>query len=255
MVCKLYKAIGYIPPRGNKAARLTSLSECIRNGEECAKLFGAMQKETEARMAGRKSFSGYEGMPYSGTIRCLQVTVQSWKVLHQRMEKIEEGSAEKILPHTLLSESYIEHSFENVTKSGQGHNLTMDEYIIAKRRVTLNFQLKMCQMPFWQHSREKLQDKGYQELVSNDNALPIRDLKEIFRFSEKQNTFETPQTLSEVDEHLLQKAYLLAKSVPRQSNRAKWRERSGHQPNMLAEKVISGVLYKNDLVFCQSVIS
>ena len=254
-ICKLYKAVGYIPPHGKKMSRIECLEECIMYGEECSNFFCEMQGEAEKRQLGRKSFSGREGMPFSATIQCLEATVLSWKVLQKRMEMIEIGSAAKVLPHTLLSESYIEHSFGNVKKSGQGQNQTMDEYVASKRRVAFNFQLKMCQMPFWQHSREKLQTKAYQELESNDCSLTIKDLKEIFAFSRKNNIPKISHELTENDEHLLRKAYLLAKSVPRQSNRSKWREQSGYQPNMLTETVTRWMLCKDDLVCCHSAAS
>ena len=59
--------------------------------------------------------------------------------------------------------------------------------------------------------------------------------------------------ISEEDNLLVKKAYLLSKSVPRQTNRSKWREKSGYQPNMLLEKDCPGMLTANDLVCCRSV--
>ena len=54
------------------------------------------------------------------------------------------------------------------------------------------------------------------------------------------------------DQNLLHKAQIIAKSVPRQTNRAKWRERSGFAPNLLLEKCVPGMLHLNDLVCCRS---
>ena len=54
------------------------------------------------------------------------------------------------------------------------------------------------------------------------------------------------------DPWLLKKAYLLSKSVPRQTNRTKWREKSGYQPNMLLAKECPGMIYVGDLVCCRT---
>ena len=84
---------------------------------------------------------------------------------------------------------------------------------------------------------------------SNNCSVTAENLKTIFARSQK--NMVTPTIITDEDEHLLKKAFLLAKSVPRQSNRSKWRERSGHQPNLLVEKS-SGILYAGDLVCCFS---
>ena len=58
--------------------------------------------------------------------------------------------------------------------------------------------------------------------------------------------------MTENDNIILRQAFLLAKSVPRQSNRTKWRERSGFQPNLLQElpeSVGSRCLSSGDMVF------
>ena len=94
----------------------------------------------------------------------------------------------------------------------------MDEYVASKRWVAFNFQ-------------------------------------EIFAFSRKNNIPKISYEISGNDEHLLRKAYLLAKSVPRQSNRSKWREQSGYKPNMLTETVRRWVLCKDDLVCYHSAAS
>ena len=50
---------------------------------------------------------------------------------------------------------------------------------------------------------------------------------------------------------ILKKAYALSKSVPRQSGRNRWREKSGFAPNMLIEEALSGVLLNGDiLAYC-----
>lgn len=51
----------------------------------------------------------------------------------------------------------------------------------------------------------------------------------------------------------LKKAHALSKSVPRQNNRAKWRERSGFAPNMFPETSSkAGRLIEGDVVFGKS---
>ena len=136
-------------------------------------------------------------------------------------------------------------------KKGQGHNQNMQEYIIAKRMHGVDFQIRMCEMPFCQYTKEKLQDKGYQQIEGDRCKINIKELREIFAFSQEEGCSESDVT--DEDEHLLKKAYLLSKSVPRQSNRAKWRKRSGFQPNMLIDKSSPGMLIKNDLVCCRTV--
>ena len=58
--------------------------------------------------------------------------------------------------------------------------------------------------------------------------------------------------VSENDNIVLRKAFLLSKSVPRQTSRSKWRERSGFQPNLLLPTPAkAGKLLKNDIVFAR----
>ena len=254
-ISALYDAIGYVPPRGDRAERLEkrqiSFQESILKGRSCAQLFTEMQREAEERNPGRSSFRGADGMPYSDTIHCLESTVDSWEIVQKRVEQIEQGSSSRIHPPSIGSEKNVEHSFGYVMKKGQGHNQNMQEYIIAKRMHGVDFQIRMCEMPFCQYTKEKLQDKGYQQIEGDRCKINIKELREIFAFSQEEGCSESDVT--DEDEHLLKKAYLLSKSVPRQSNRAKWRERSGFQPNMLIDKSSPGMLIKNDLVCCRTV--
>ena len=55
--------------------------------------------------------------------------------------------------------------------------------------------------------------------------------------------------MSEADAQILCHARLLSKSVPRRSNRAKWKEASGHAPNLLSPQTQHHTLLKGDLVF------
>ena len=109
----------------------------------------------------------------------------------------------------------------------------------------------MRKMPFNQTVKEKSRDEGYQDLQGSRCTISLRDLKEIYMYSEVEKVEED---LSEDDRNLLKKANLISRSVPRQSNRTKCREQSGHQPNMLSESCSSGVLYKNDLV-CSTTVT
>ena len=58
----------------------------------------------------------------------------------------------------------------------------------------------------------------------------------------KEDYLEVDIQIPPEDDLLVKKACLLSKSVPRQSNRAKWREKSGYNPNMLSDCSSAGVL-------------
>ena len=62
------------------------------------------------------------------------------------------------------------------------------------------------------------------------------------------------QEVPECDRILLNKAFAVAKSVPRQTNRAKWRERSGFTPNLLSERSAPGMIRAQYLVCCKTMI-
>ena len=69
---------------------------------------------------------------------------------------------------------------------------------------------------------------------------------------EDEDMYVVQSEITENDNIILRQAFLLAKSVPRQSNRTKWRERSGFQPNLLQESVESvgsRCLSSGDMVF------
>lgn len=261
-VTNIYDAIGYIPPRGDREERLRkrliSFQESIEKGKKSIQFFKGMQLEAEHKNPGRSSFHGADGMPFTGTIESLESTVQSWEVLQKRCNMIKEDSSCNIYPPAVTSEKNIEHGFGYVSKKGQGHNLSMEEYIIAKRRSTVDFQLRMSKMPFCQRVKDSVQDKGYQDIDGGSCKISVKDLKEIFEFSKKESYTKSTSRRSqadipEEDKIMIKKAYLLSKCVPRQTNRSKWREKSGYQPNMLSEKEFPGMLIANDLVCCRSV--
>lgn len=69
----------------------------------------------------------------------------------------------------------------------------MQEYIQAKRRHTVDFQLRMCKMPFNQYCKTKLRDKGYQALGRRDVRLTVQDMKEIFSVRKKGRKQSVPE--------------------------------------------------------------
>ena len=81
---------------------------------------------------------------------------------------------------------------------------------------------------------------------------PKQEHEDIFLLKDQEDCMEDPPELSEEKKMILKKANLLARSVPRQTNRTKWRERSGFGPNMLVEQFVTGKLFKGDLVCCRS---
>ena len=251
-VCMLYNAIGYVPPRGNKEKPKLTLDESICEARVSVDLLTAMQQEVEDRSPKRSSFRGADGMPATGTIKCLQSTVHSWEVLKERLDRIEEGSSARVHTPAIANENNVEHFFGFVKKKGQGHSQNFQEYLIAKRRHLVDYKFKMANVPFCQHEKEKVRDKGYQDIEHGRFTITIDALKKVFAHSNKEDYAEVDIEISDEDDQLLKKAYLLAKSVPRQSNRAKWREKSGYQPNMLSESSSAGVLNKNDLVCSRS---
>ena len=126
----------------------------------------------------------------------------------------------------------------------------MEEYIQSKRSHAIDFQLRMCNLHFSQHIKSKVRDKGYQNLQERGKLnISLKEMREIF-----QATLEThtPQ-LTDEETLALKKAFLLSKSVPKQSNRAKWCEAAGYQPNLLTKKSNNGKLLKGDLVFYYNV--
>ena len=145
----------------------------------------------------------------------------------------------------------IEQTFGFTTTQGQGHLQDKKEYTESKRHHTVDFQIRMTLTPFCQYSKVKLRDKGYQSLLDTGKVkLSAKQIMEIFEVSSNPDVDESEvEDESEENKIFLQKAYLLTKSVPRQSNRCKWRERSGFQPNLLQEPSSSGQLLCNDMVF------
>ena len=129
----------------------------------------------------------------------------------------------------------------------------MQEYIHAKSKHTIDFQFHLCKTPVNQYTKVKLRDKRYQHLHSNfASKLDVCDLFDLLNEQvDEPNQIEAEPENVENDS-ILKRAFLLSKSVPRLSNRAKWKESSGFAPNMLNEKELNGKRLCGDIVFCQS---
>ena len=250
-VHNLYKAVSYIPPHGDNTIRSMKLSECIDLAVESVELFNKMQISLQERFPGRLSFAGANGVIWSQTLKCINSSIESLKVVEKRLKHLSNGADVSVYCHALFNESYIEHSFGSQTQKGQGQLQNKQEYCVSKRRHQVNFQIKMCNTPFNQYTKVKKRDQGYQALGERELQLSIRDMKDIFSGFDDEKPTEVK--LSDGEMKVLKHSFNLAKSVPRQSNRCKWREKSGFSPNMLQPKTLnSGKLYVGDLVFFQS---
>ena len=127
-------------------------------------------------------FCGTDGATASATIQCLNETIDSWSVLCKRLDYFKAGLSKSVYPHAICSESKVEHSFGSVKKSGQGHLLTVEEYIQAKRSTQVDFQLGMCDLPFCQEIKSKLRDKGYHDVKERGKLnISLSQLQDIFR--------------------------------------------------------------------------
>ena len=252
-VTKLYKAVSYVPPHGDKSCRSMELSECIDLATESAELFNKMQAALEDRFSGRSSFAGPNGAIWTQTLKCINSSIDSLKAVRSRLNHLSNGDDLGIYCHTLFNESYVEHSFGHQTQKGQGQLQNKEEYCQSKRRQQVNFQITMCNTPFNQYAKVKKRDEGYQSVGDRDIDLTIRDMKEIFcEFDDDQGPVEN-KNISDDDAKILKYAFNMAKAVPRQSNRCKWREKSGYMPNMLQQSTSnSGQLFAGDLVFFKS---
>ena len=240
-----YDCISY-HPRSVKNPRKLQLTDSIEGAAATVEFFTKMQKSKEGLYPNRKSFVHLDGMPWSSTISCLEHTVGSWKAIQKRLDQYVVVNRDKIDPHVITNESVVEHTFGTQKRRGQGNNQTMKEYVETKRLNAVDFQIRMCKTPFNQHCLSKVFNKSYQDLDKRYLKISFKELCEIFK---SESTLENDDfEISEEQQALLNKAYALSKSIPRQSGRNRWRLKAGHAPNMLTEKKPTGILLKGDLL-------
>ena len=209
-----------------------------------------MQESFEEKYPTRSVFCGTDGAPASATVKCFNETIDSWSALLRRLNYFGEDLGKAVYPHAICSESKVEHSFGSVKKSGQGHLLNLQEYVQAKRSTQIDFQLRMCDVPFSQEIKSKLRDKGYHdEQEKSKLKLSLRQLKEIFRNADVNNE-DIPAT--DLQKNTLKKANLLTKCVPRNALRSRYRETGNFHPDLMI-KDVHGKLFKGDLVFFRNV--
>ena len=189
----------------------------------------------------------------SKTIDCIKNSFKSWKALAKRLEYFDQDILQKVNPHTVTNEALVEHAFGFTKLKGQCQLQSMEEYVFNKMKNEIDFQMRLVKLDFCQYVKVKLRDKSYQNLDEQfKSLLTIDDISEIlFAEGKKSQRPSGTKEISSADENLLKQAYLTTKSVPRQSNRAKWKERSGFAPNMLTEKDEGSKLLVGDMVFCR----
>ena len=113
-ICTLYDVIGYVPPRGDKVVgKNRTLEDCIKEVEPCIELLLGMQDAMEEQYSTRKSFMGPDGMPLTDTIRCVRVTIRSWKVNMARLKMVEQHfstmtSIDKIYMPAITNEATVD---------------------------------------------------------------------------------------------------------------------------------------------------
>ena len=249
-----YRGICYLPPHGYKDRQRLTLHDSISLAEPLLHTLTAIQQERKERFPTLNSFQGVHGPVFTSTTNCIEVTIDSWKAIINRLTHFDPNLVEKVNPHSVTSEAPMEHSFGFITKKGQGNLLNAYEYAHNKSNHEIEFQMKLSKMAFCQDIKTKLRDKSYQELDGQfDYHLNADDLWEIlFRKRGKEDETEEPPVDDE-DAKLVYNAFLISKSVPRRSNRAKWKEESGFAPNPLVEKEDEWKVYPGDIVFCKDV--
>ena len=251
-VMQFYHAIGYVPPHGDRTVREMNLMEAIANGEVLAELLQGMQESLKIKYPTRNSFQRENGIPFTATIECVQSTIDAWKGIAKRLNFLQQDLHLNVYPHAVANEHLVENAFGFTMKKGQGHLQTQKEYINSKKRVSVNFQIDMCEKPFHDYTKVKIRDKGYQEInPALKSKVELDDLQELFQVDQK-NDDDEDTVVTPDDKDVVHTAFLLSKSVPHQTNRCKWREKSGFTPNLLQEND-SGKLKVDDLVFHEMV--
>ena len=180
-----YRAVCYIPPNKQRSENMT-LEDSISSALDVQLLFNGMQELSEEKYPNRTSFTGAEGSVPTATINCFNETINGWNALMKRANHFQKDLGKSIYPHSIVSESKVEHAFGFTKQSGQGHLLTLEEYVQAKRSNQIDFQLRMCDLPFSQKIKSKVRDKGYQDIQEHGRLdLSLSQIKEIFSSSDK----------------------------------------------------------------------
>ena len=246
-----YRAICYVPPHGYKSGGKLTLRDSIKLAEPFKKTISSMQQECKERFPSWNSFTGLHGAVFSGTVKCIEMTIESWKALVARLDHFDQTLVDKVNPHAVTNEALIEHTFGFIKGKGQGQLLTMYEYIHCKWSHEIDFQLRLCETAFCQHIKTKLRDKSYQDLDKQFHYnMTMEDLWKAL-FSDRVKTSTEEVVVSDEDKKILLDAFRLTKSVPRRSNRAKWKEQSGFAPNLLIPHQDEHKVFTGDLVFCK----
>ena len=249
-----YDAVSYRPPHGaKKNTEKKKLSDSISEGEFAVKLLTDMHEDRKMKFPTRKSFKGPDGTVYSTTIDCFKDTMESWKALVKRLDFFDESLKDQVNPRTITNELLVEHSFGFTVKKGQYELQDMYQYIHNKIKHQMDFQMRCIDLPFNQYAKVKLRDKGYQQLDDDfKSKLDMDGFWDIYVKGKEKESVDSTVKPTDDQKRILRQAYLLTKSVPRQSTRSKWKEASGYEPNLLADKESSSKLLVGDLVFSMS---
>ena len=226
-----YSAISY-RPRGYVSGNKKTLRECVDLAQPFLEILNSMQSECEERFPSRKVFLGNHGTVWSDTVWCIKDSVSNWKAVLHRLDTFDPTLSDKVDPHAVNNENLIENSFGFTKTQGQSTLQSMQEYCYNKSRHEVDFQLKLCDLNFCQKVKVKLRDKSYQEIDESQKCkLEITDILEVLLrgHSNKKSRASEAVSVSHHDENILKQSFLLSKSVPHQSNRAKWKEQINHK--------------------------
>ena len=251
-----YNAIQYIPPHGFESAEERKLLDCRSMASELSVLLNKAEDDCKKKFPTLNVFNKKHGSVATDTLKCLDDSIEAWNALCSRLDYFDPTLKDSVVPHTVMNESIVEHQFGFTVKKGQSTLQSMQEYVQNKAKHVIDFLIKMCEVPFNQDVKVKLRDKGYQHIHDTMvSKISVDELWEILNATSR-DTLKKKVTddgdedakTDEIDSSLY-KAFLLTKSVPRKSNRAKWKEESGYAPNFLNEADNEMDLLQGDMVF------
>ena len=247
-----YRAISYTPRHGFALEKRKTLEECIQLAKPFVDLLSSMQKECERRFPNLKSFYGIHGAVWTQTFRCFETSLSAWTAVQKRLAYFDDSLSDKVNPHTLTNESPLEHSFGFTVEKSPGQLQNQHEYIHNKMKHEVDFQLRLTKVNFCQKLKVKLRDKSYQDLDEEKKSiLSVKEIWSILLPRKSRSKVCEPSSSSHPnssDERVLKQAFLLSKSVPRRSNRAKYKAESGFAPTMYINDEDDGKLLVGDLV-------